>query len=153
MNDQLDESSNNDSDLVDPNDILDIPLPIPLDVPPPLDHSVDDDAPEAPAPANAPDRPPTPPPVPAPHPPHCRGRNRPVGDNQPSIAHDRPCCDKAGISHLSRTQDNIYGDENPVHVNARTDPDGDQWEAETFLAFLAAAQSKASIPQSHKEAM
>lgn len=151
--DQSDETSNADSDFPDPIEIIPhIPVPLVDNRPPTPDPPAEPDPPEpAPAPVPAPAQPPENPPVPPPHPSHHRGRNQPVGG--PSVAHDHPKRTTAGIPAKSRTENDAYGNEDPASIDARTDPDGNQREAETILAFLAAAQYKAGLPQSHKEAM
>ena len=139
---------------------LEVPFPVLVDwLPEIIGEDLPQDPPDAdqppddndPAPAAAPELPPPPDPVPAPHPPHRRNRNQPA--DGPSIARDRPRRNAAGQPAADRTRDNVYGDENPAQIDARTDPQGNQREAETILAFLAAAQYKAGLPQSHKEAM
>ena len=46
----------------------------------------------------------------------------------------------------------MYGDLPPAQVEAEIDDDGEQ-QAETLLAFLAASQYKAGLPNNHREAM
>lgn len=74
-----------------------------------------------------------------------------MGADEPSIARDRPRREKAGVPHKDRTDNNVYDD--PARADNQMDKDGNLREAETILAFLAAAQYKAGLPQSHKEAM
>ena len=142
--------------VVDYDDVQD-PLPWPLDIPDqpgPPPQPPAPPVPPAPAPAPAPIPNPAPPPAPQPavDPPranHRRARHVPVGDAGPSIARDRPRRENAG-RNPGRNQDNVYGDEPPAQVDARTDADGHQ--AEALLAFLAASQYKAGLPNSHRDA-
>ena len=70
----------------------------------------------------------------------------------PSIARDRPR--RENVRPPARyTDDNAYGGEDPVAVDGRTDAQGNQREAETLLAFLAASQYKTGIPNLHREAV
>lgn len=142
-----DDASNADFDDVLPH----LPLP---DPPLPEDHERPPSpppAPPAPAPEPAPvmpERPPTPPPVPPPRPAHQRQRHQPVGG--PSIARDRPR--RENVKVPERYRDSVYGDLPPAQVDAEIDEDGEQ-QAETLLAFLAASQYKAGLPNNHREAM
>ena len=76
-----------------------------------------------------------------------------MGEQPPSLARDRPRRENAGKRSESKTRDNVYGDEPPAKVDARTDPDGTQREDQALLMFLMASQYKTGIPNSHKEAM
>ena len=69
----------------------------------------------------------------------------------PSIARDRPRRENAG-KNPARTRDNVYGDEHPANVDARTNADGEQRDIQ-LLQDLMASGYKSGLPNSHKEAM
>lgn len=147
--------SSDDASNAEADDDLPIPLPIQIPEPQPEVHErppspVPPPAPPAPpepAPA-VPERPPSPPPpVPVPRPAHQRNRHEPVGG--PSIARDRPRRENVQLPERYRNQ-NVYGDQPPAQVDAQADSDQ---SAESFLCFLAAAQYKAGLPNSHRDAM
>ena len=148
-----DATSNVDPDDEVPIPLPDIPLPDPLpevvarppSPPPPPPPAKPPVAPAAPA---EPEQPPPPPPVPPPRPSHQRQRHEPVGE--PSIAKDRPR--RLNVPKPAKYRDSTYGDESPARIDARTRSDGTQ-QAESLLSFLAAAQYKSGLPNSHREAM
>ena len=138
--DQLaDEPSNGDSVDVDPP-LPPLPDPEPEPAPPPEPEPVE----EQPA-----QQPPPPPPVPPPRPTHRRNRHVPEGN---PAAPRRSQREGAG-KNPSRNKDNVYEDEPPAQIDARTDSDGYQREAELVLEYLMYSRYKTGIPEHHKDAM
>ena len=135
--------SSDDASNADPGDV-EVPIRLDLDPPPPFQPPAQDPpiVPPAPAPAQPP-----------PRPQHRRMRNiPPVGEDGNPLPPRRTEHQNAG-KNPSRNRDNVYGDEPPAKVDARTDRDGHQREAEQVLAFLAASRYKAGIPNHHKDAI
>ena len=137
-----DDPSNGESD--------DIPLPIPLEW---EDNPQEEGQPAAPQPQPAapPHEDPLPmPPQPVPRPEHQRAPAPPP----PPPA--RPRREGAG-RNPHRNRDNVYGDEPPAQIDARTRTDGSQQdlerEAAEVLYWIAYSRYKSGIPDQHKDAM
>ena len=128
-----------------PNGDVDLPVPAHLD---------NDDADDAPPPDPAPAPQPAPQPDPAPAPPpprHRRQKPPPEAEDPPPVRRsNRP---NKGVPPSRYTQDNTYGDEPPAQVDARTDADGHQREAEAILSVINYSRYKSGIPEHHKDAM